>query len=136
MMLHRLLSLFATVALLTAAAPPPASGLEGNWRNTRDTVRIRVAPCGAAMCGTVIWANDTARADAKKGSGRDLVGSMLLTDLRQGKDGLWRGKVFIPDINSKGSATVTELEGGEHIRISGCVFLGLACRTQHWHRIG
>ena len=127
--------LLACVALLGAAAPAPVQeGLQGEWRNTRNTVHLRVRPCGAALCGTVTWAADQQRADAKKGSGRDLVGSILLRDLQRGDDGKWRGKVFVPDINSNASATVTQVNGNM-IRVSGCTLFGLACKTQHWHRI-
>jgi len=131
----RLFSLFACAALLGGAAPAPVQeGLQGEWRNTRNTVHLRVQPCGAALCGTVTWAADQQRADAKKGSGRELIGSALLRDLRKGNDGNWHGKVFVPDINSTATATVIQLNGNL-IRVSGCTLFGLACRTQHWHRL-
>ena len=130
----RVLTLFAAAALLGAAAPPAEPNLQGEWRNTRNTVHLMVRPCGAAMCGTVTWAAAQQRADARSGSGRELVGSVLLRDLRQGSDGKWRGKVYIPDIDSNASATVTQLNGNL-IQVSGCTLFGLACKTQHWHRI-
>ncbi|MDF7777266.1 DUF2147 domain-containing protein [Sphingomonas sp. AOB5] len=130
----RLISLFACTALLSAAAPPQADGLQGEWRNTKNTVHLKVAPCGTAMCGTVTWAGDEQRADARKGSGRDLIGSVILRDLRRQNDGTWRGKVFVPDINTNASGTVT-IVNGNMIRVSGCTVLGLVCKTQHWHRL-
>ena len=122
-------------ALIGAAAPAPVqTGLQGEWRNTKNTVHLRVQACGAALCGTVTWAADQQRADAKKGSGRDLVGSQLLRDLRRGNDGKWRGKVFVPDINSNASATVTLINDNQ-ILVAGCTLFGLACKSQHWHRL-
>ena len=121
--------------MIGASAPSPVQGgLEGNWRNTKNTVHMSVKPCGAALCGTVTWAAEQQRAEAKKGSGRDLIGAQLLRDLRKGSDGKWRGKVFVPDINSNASATVTQLSG-DQILVSGCTLFGIACRSQHWHRI-
>ena len=127
--------------LLTAAAPahqepaaPVESMLRGEWRNTNDTVHLRVDRCGEGYCGTVIWAIDKARSDAKRGSGKDLIGSELLRDLRPQGEGKWRGKVFIPDINADGTAMVTRVDDST-LLISGCVFLGLACKTQHWWRL-
>ena len=131
----RLLSLFAAIFLLGAAAPPPANGLLGEWRNTNNNVHLRLEPCGSAVCGRVTWAADPQRADARKGSGKELVGSRLLHDLKQSSDGTWRGQVFIPDINKNASGTVTQLSN-VLIRVSGCTLLGLICKTQHWHRIG
>ena len=130
----RLLAPLACAALLGAAMPAPQEGLQGEWRNTKNTVHMRVQPCGQLLCGTVTWAADQQRADARKGSGRELVGSVLVRDLTRGNDGKWRGKVFVPDINTNASATVIQLNSYT-LRITGCTLLGLACRTQHWHRI-
>jgi uncharacterized protein (DUF2147 family) len=131
------LTVFSACALLLAAsvAPPAAEGVQGEWRNTKNTVHMRVAPCGAALCGTVTWAADAQRADARKGSGKELVGSVLLRELTSSGDATWRGKIYIPDLNTNASATVTQLSP-KLLRISGCSLMGLACRTQHWHRIG
>jgi uncharacterized protein (DUF2147 family) len=135
-MFKRLLSLSACVALLAASGPPRVGeGIQGEWRNTKNTVHMRVAPCGAALCGTVTWAADKQRADARKGSGKELVGSTLLRDLTSTDDATWRGKIYIPDINTTASATAVQLSP-KLIRVSGCGLFGLACRTQHWHRIG
>lgn len=127
--------LFACVALLGAAAPAPLQeSVQGEWKNTKNTIHMRVQPCGAGMCGTVIWAGDQQRADAKKGSGKELIGSMLLRNLVRGEDGKWRGKVYVPDIDSNVSATVIQLDRNT-IRITGCTLVGLICRTQHWQRL-
>lgn len=125
------------LSLLGAAAapPPPQPVLVGEWRNTHNTVHLRVAPCGQALCGTVTWASDEQRALARKNSGRDMPGRQLLSGLKPEKDGTWRGKVFIPAINSSASATVTPVSN-EKLRIQGCTLLGVVCKTQHWHRIG
>lgn len=136
-MLIRLLSLFAATVLLGGAAPPEpaARGILGEWRNTNNTVHLRLQPCGPALCGKVTWAAAQPRADARKGSGKELIGSTLLNDLRPSGDATWRGKVFIPDINTSASGTVTQLSN-VLIRVSGCTLMGLICKTQHWHRIG
>ena len=131
----RLFALAACAALIGASAPLPVQdGLQGDWRNTKNTVHLHVAPCGEALCGTVTWAGEQQRADARKGSGRDLVGSQLLRGLRRGSDGKWRGKVFVPDINRDAAATITLLSD-KQILVSGCTLFGLACRSQHWHRM-
>lgn len=138
-------SILAAAALLTAAAPaPPAapaagsgqsSSWEGTWRNTNNTVHLRTAKCGAAMCGTVVWAIPKAREDAKSGSGQDLIGRQLFQNFRPADNGTWKGKVFIPDLNTNASATVTPTSRNTML-VSGCLMFGLACKTQHWWRIG
>lgn len=131
----RLSSLFVCFALLCAAAPVPAQeSLVGVWRNTLNTVHLKVSPCGDALCATVSWASDEQRALARKGSGREMVGRQLLTGLRRGGDGKWRGKAFIPSINMNASATVIQVNG-HTMRVTGCALLGVLCKTQHWHRL-
>jgi uncharacterized protein (DUF2147 family) len=136
---------FAAAALLVAAAPapPPAeptaasasSSWEGTWRNTNNTVHLRAARCGQGMCGTVVWAIPKARVDAKNGSGQDLIGRQLFRNFRPAGDGTWKGKVFIPDLNASASGTVTPTSR-DTMLVSGCMMFGLACKTQHWWRIG
>ncbi|RYD90303.1 MAG: DUF2147 domain-containing protein [Sphingomonadales bacterium] len=135
--LIRLFSLLAAATFLVAAAPAPMSdpnGLEGDWRNTKDTVHLRVSRCGPSYCGKVTWAGEQQRADARKGSGKDLVGSTLLRDLRPSGSATWRGKIYVPDININVTATVVQLSPIK-LRVSGCSWLNVVCRTQHWHRI-
>ncbi|MFA5963529.1 MAG: hypothetical protein WC804_05890 [Sphingomonas sp.] len=49
-------------------------------------------------------------------------------------EGTWH-KVFIPDLNTNASGTVTPT-GRDTMLVSGCLPFGLACKTQHWWRIG
>jgi uncharacterized protein (DUF2147 family) len=138
--------ILAATALLIAAAPAPppaaptagngtATSWEGVWRNTNNTVHLRTARCGRAMCGTVVWAIPKAREDAKNGSGQDLIGRQLFQNFRPAEDGKWKGKVFLPDLNASAAATVTPT-GRDTMLVSGCLLFGLACKTQHWWRIG
>jgi len=104
------------------AAPLP---VEGRWI-------IAVAPCGSAMCGKVEWASEKAKVDASRGT-RQLVGTNLLTDLREKKPGLWRGKLFVPDQNLRVSAQIT-LAGDTQLKVAGCALLGKVCKSQVWSR--
>ena len=121
-----MLPLFAFVAAL---ADEPS--LDGRWVNPDESVIIEIAPCGDARCGTVTWASDKAKQDARKGAD-ELVGSNLLTALVERKPGQWRGKLFIPDRNMRATAKI-ELIGERQLRVSGCT-LGVLCRTQYWNR--
>lgn len=142
--MFRALLLLAAAAGLTAAADPPpdaplrsvreARGIEGQWRNTRNTVHLKVSECGESLCGTVIWAVPQARQDARRGSGQDLIGRALFREFQQVDDGTWRGKVYIPDINANASAKITQLDR-DTMLVSGCLFLKIACKTQHWWRM-
>jgi uncharacterized protein (DUF2147 family) len=131
--LMRVLSLAIGAALLTGAAP--SGDLDGVWRNAHNTIHLRLAPCGPAYCATVVWATETARADARKGSGQELIGSQLLTNLHPNGPGKWRGRAYVPDLNRRASATVLRTRP-DQLRVSGCALGGLICQTRHWQRIG
>lgn len=116
--------------LAAAALPQPSI-----WRNPGNSVHIRSHPCGEqAMCGTVVWANDKAKADAARGGTPNLIGTQLFRDFKLVRPGVWKGKVFVPDINQTFSGTVT-LEAPDRIVGRGCLAFGIGCKSQTWTRV-
>ncbi|MEO5867178.1 MAG: DUF2147 domain-containing protein [Sphingomonas sp.] len=129
-------------AMAEAPAPPagpasnrPASPLEGTWRNTRDTIHIRADRCGPALCGTVISAAVRHQTDVRQGTGRGLVGMRLFTGFRPAGASTWKGQIYIPDLDQSATGKIV-LTDPNSITVSGCLLFGLACKTQHWKRIG
>ena len=125
--------LFATVALVGASANVPPS-IAGDWTNPKGTVTIRLASCGDAMCGRVIWASTEAREDARKGGTDVLVGTEVMRGLVVVRPGEWRGRIFIPDLNQTAGARL-RLVGSNEIRVTGCRLGGLVCKAQLWRRL-
>ena len=102
-----------SIALLAVAPALPAEARDqsfGVWRNPSNSVHVRAEPCGARMCGVVVWASDKAKADAARGGTPQLIGARLFRDFRQEKPGVWRGRVFVPDINK----TFSEVNPAEY----------------------
>lgn len=138
------------VLLLTALAVPAAgavqgsaprrapsaqqSGPEGVWRNNRDSVRIRVARCGPALCGRVVQADARAQADAAAGGTARLVGTDLFRGLTRGPDGLWYGQVFVPDLGRAVDGTLRQA-ARDTLVAEGCLVAGFGCRAQTWTRV-
>ncbi|NGM48465.1 DUF2147 domain-containing protein [Caulobacter sp. 602-2] len=126
------------LSVLAASAqvqPPPATdGIYGVWRNPKGSVHVEIKPCGPEVCGYVVWANDEARTDARKGSGGELLGRQLLRDFTPSEKGEWRGKVFAPDVNMTFSGRVLVLDAGK-LRAKGCVLGNFLCKTQVWTRV-
>lgn len=57
------LALAATASLLSpSAAVSQPVGKDNVWRNPQNSVHVRVHPCGKSRCGTVVWANQKAKA--------------------------------------------------------------------------
>ena len=120
-------------ASLAVAANASAGDLLGVWRNPKNSVHLDIRPCGPSACGYVVWASPGAQADAKKGSGRELIGMQLLQDFAPNAHG-WRGKVFVPDLNRTltGSARTIDIN---HIEAKGCLFGSILCKAQVWTRL-
>jgi uncharacterized protein (DUF2147 family) len=123
--------LIALAAPAPAAPPPPA--WQGVWRNAANSVHIRTSPCGRNLCGTVIWANERAKADVAARGGR-LVGAQLFRNFERGEDGLWYGEVFVPDIGRSFSGTL-EQQNANTLVGEGCLLGRLGCRTEVWTRV-
>jgi uncharacterized protein (DUF2147 family) len=121
----------ASIAMLAASAPLSAAEIEGRWRSPGGNSIIDVAPCGDAWCGTVAWASERAKQDARK-STEQLVGTQLLTELREAKPGRWEGRIFIPDRNMRATAKL-QLVGPGELKVSGCA-ARILCSSQVWSR--
>ena len=124
------------LAALLAATPATAqrAGWEGIWRNSADSVRIRVARCGPGLCGTVVQASAKAKADAAAGGTDRLIGTQLFHDFRREDDGLWYGQVYVPDIDKVFDGTIEQVDRNT-IRGKGCLFAGFGCKAQTWTRV-
>lgn len=120
-----------TVALLGLAAPAFADPLEGMWRTARDdngnSGIIQVAPCGDALCGTLVQSFD---ADGNE-LVTDNIGRQIISQTKARGDGAYRGKVWSPDrdktYNSRLQLT------GDTLSVSGCV-LGICRDGGTWTR--
>lgn len=121
----------AMLGLMTAAPAPAADGdaAVGVWRNLRNTMHIQVHHCGESMCGKVVWANEEALNDSKRGGNPNLIGTEIFQDFRKGKDGVWRGKVFVPDINKTFSGTIA-LTDPNTLKGTGCLVGRVFCKSK------
>jgi uncharacterized protein (DUF2147 family) len=128
------LLLSLVIALLVGASPPqPNSALQGDWRNPKGTVEVRIGACGASLCGTVIDASPSAIADARDSGYPQLVGMQLLHDYHAAGQRKWQGTIFVPDIGRSFSSHI-DLVDADHVRISGCLVGRFVCKSQLWRR--
>jgi len=135
---HLILALTAAVALSPTLARAQtdisAVGVFGVWRNPKDSVHLEIKSCGTSTCGFVVWANAHAQEDARKGGTPKLVGAQLLRDFTPQKNGAWRGKVFVPDLNMTFSGTAEVLDANR-LKAKGCVLVNVLCKSQIWTRV-
>lgn len=134
--MKRILARSALVALTlsmagTARAQAP---LEGQWRNAKGSVVVRVEPCGSTWCGTVVDATEKAKAGARKGGTRQLIGTRILSGVRPMGEATFKGQAFDPKRNIRTPATIRVL-GPSTLVVKGCIIGGLICKEQRWTRI-
>jgi uncharacterized protein (DUF2147 family) len=131
----RLLLSLSLISFAVSALPARADdGLFGVWSNPKNSVHLDIRPCGGSACGYVVWATPQAQADAKRGSGDNLIGQQLLRDFEPSKTG-WRGKVFVPDLNHTFSGGA-RLVDASHLEAQGCLIGNFLCKKQIWTRVG
>lgn len=121
-----------TAASASAGALPLTS--DGTWRNPKNSVHIQLRPCGAEICGYVVYASDKAEADARQGGSGKLVGQQLLRGFKVDDKGVGHGKVFVPDMNATFSGSA-ELIDARTLRAKGCLLGNLLCKSQLWTRV-
>jgi len=131
----------AGLALAAAASllPPSAAfsqtvGRDNVWRNPQNSVHVRVHPCGKSRCGTVVWANAKAKADSARGGTPHLVGTELFRDFREVSPKVWKGKVFVPDLNKVFTGTGT-IKDQNTVVARGCLLGSIGCKSQTWTRV-
>lgn len=125
------LALAGAVLLVSTGIAVAADPLEGMWRTAKDdnsnSGLIRVAPCGAHLCGTLIKAYDSAGQEmASKNIGRQII-SATVND----GGGKYSGKVYSPD---RGKTYNSKLVlSGDRVTVNGCV-LGICRKGGAWQK--
>jgi uncharacterized protein (DUF2147 family) len=128
------------IALLLVGGPEIASAQQatviGNWQRSDGTSRMRVAPCGNALCGTITW-TDQPRTDQHNPNpelrSRPTVGLRVFFDMRPSGDSRWSGQAYNPEDGGTYSGTMSV--SGTTLTTQGCVLGGMICRSTTWNRI-
>lgn len=139
----RCLALAAAVAMLTAT-PGFAADPTGTWLTEGGKSRVRVANCGSALCGTIVWLNepndpatgkpktDKNNADAGKRA-RPLIGVQIVLGMKPNGANKWSGQVYNAEDGKTYSGHLT-LNGSNALRLEGCALGGMICKGQNWSR--
>ena len=121
-------------ALSFVAAQATAIPISGDWTNSARSVVVQVAPCGSAICGTVKWASENAKNDARRAGTQSLIGTEVLHEFKPVRPGHWRGSLFVPDRKLRSRAELIEI-GPDRVRIRACTAGGLLYKSKAWDRV-
>lgn len=135
------LAALVLTALVTASGAARAADPSGLWLSQDGDVKMKVAPCGGAICGIVAWLKhpnddggrpktDKNNADASKRS-RPVIGSPIVLGMKPAGADKWSGQVYNAEDGKtySGSFTLTSTSQAE---LKGCV--AIICKSKTWMR--
>ena len=117
-------SVALALGLSVVALPALAQDATGTWLREGGTSKVRISPCGGALCGTTVWLKDS--------SGPSKVGMRVFYDMKPAGEGSWKGSAFNPEDGKTYSGKMSL--SGNSLTTSGCVMGGLICKSVSWTR--
>jgi uncharacterized protein (DUF2147 family) len=128
---------FAAVASVPALAADPT----GMWLSQDGDVKMKVAHCGDAICGTIAWLKnpnddggkpklDKNNPDAGK-RGRSIVGTSVILPMKADGADKWSGQIYNAEDGKTYSGSFA-LAGPNKGDLKGCV--AIICKTKTWTR--
>ena len=141
-MLCRLAALTVMLAL-AGGASSQAMQPTGTWLTQKGDAQIRVARCGASMCGTVVWLRnptdprtgqapiDSRNPDPNK-RGRKIMGMRIFAMASDGRGG-WAGDIYNSDDGQTYDGRLIA-RGDSHLQVQGCA--GPLCGSETWTKTG
>jgi uncharacterized protein (DUF2147 family) len=131
----------ATLTLRPAIAADP----NGTWLTEAGTSRIRIADCGGALCGNIVWMKEpidpeTGKPRADKNNpdaskrGRPLMGVAIVIGMKPSGADKWSGQVYNAEDGKTYSGSITMVSASA-LKLEGCALAGLICKAQTWTRV-
>jgi uncharacterized protein (DUF2147 family) len=126
----------AVLAIAALSAPVQAQDATGTWLTASGETRVRIAPCGGNVCGTVVWTKNAAQKDEHNPNAalknRNVVGINMIT-MKPDGNRKWSGSLYNPQDGKTYSGSLS-LNDANSLSLSGCV-AGIFCRSQTWTRV-
>ncbi|OYW45940.1 MAG: hypothetical protein B7Z08_12375 [Sphingomonadales bacterium 32-68-7] len=129
----------AAALALSAQATAADPSVAGTWITADRSAVVRIAECGASLCGTVVQVlatgSDVPRNDARNPNAalraRPLVGVRVLSGFSARGNQWSGGTAYDPKSGNSYRATLALAPGGR-LKVTGCVLI--VCRSQCWTR--
>lgn len=117
----------ATLLALGALMQPASAvseGILGNWARGDGNARVRIAPCGGALCAINTWIRDPASGEH--------VGDRLVMKVSGGGSSM-SGTAYDPQRKLNYSLEIDY--GPQSMQTRGCVLAGIVCKSTSWTRL-
>ena len=130
----------AGVALGLMASPARAADPSGLWLTDDGTAKIKVAKCGANICGNIAWLRDPKDATGKPKTdknnveaskrGRPIIGLPVVLSMKPDGTDKWSGQIYNAEDGKTYAGNITL--AGNTMKVQGCV--SVFCKTKTWTR--
>jgi len=128
----------ALAALLSAAPALAADGPVGRWRTDNGNLEVEIAPCGTALCGTVVkvLANRSMSGGGEMVAAdtRSPLGMTILKEVVSSGAGEWQGEIYNRE-NAKTYSCRLSFDGPDQLVVRPYVGLPLFGKTLVWARV-
>jgi uncharacterized protein (DUF2147 family) len=131
------LGLALGLATMGGPAMGAAPALTGTWRTASGNLEVKVAPCGAKLCGTVakVLSNQSMAHSGAPMTTAPATGLKILDGLEAKSDGAWAGKIYNRENGKTYDCRIT-LPAADRMELRAYVVLPLFGQTQVWKRVG
>ncbi len=124
----RLASVALSHLVVTAAfgfsSAVAGEGILGEWARGDGNARVRIAPCGGALCAVNTWIRDP--------SSGERVGDRLVLNVASAGRSL-SGTAYDPQRKLNYSLSIEY--GPQSMQTRGCVLAGIVCKSVSWARL-
>jgi uncharacterized protein (DUF2147 family) len=122
------------LAMAIGGAASAAERPDGRWISQSGNVEIQIAPCGSALCGTVVrvMANRSMESLAASKAPPARIGLRIISGLAPAGDGQWSGKLF--DRENGNTYDCLIAAQGRTMTVRAYIGLPLFGKSQTWTR--
>lgn len=134
----------AQIAVSAAFLAPPAQAAAapaqlGRWITQSGNLEVDIAPCGTALCGTVVRviANNSMSAPGTVMAAADQqspLGKNILSDFVPSGDAEWKGHIYNRE-NGETYDCLMSLAGPDELKIRPYKGMPMFGKTQLWRRV-
>ncbi len=124
-----------------AGAAQAAATAAGDWITQTGLAKVRIAPCGPALCGAVVWMKQPLdpgtgqpQRDGKNPDpalrSRPALGLQIIKGMKPAGEGRWAdGTIYDPQSGNTYASRLTANPDGT-LKVEGC--FAILCRAQTW----
>jgi uncharacterized protein (DUF2147 family) len=133
------------IALLLApvGADAQTSGPAGVWLTQKGDAHVRIAPCGGALCGTIVWLKDPIDSETRRPvadthnpdpgrRNRPIMGLQIMFGMKPSGPDRWSGHFYNSDDGKTYEGNLVLL-GPNAVKAEGCLLA--ICMGETWQRV-